>query len=101
MSFLEGYRAAARALEHLSKGKLAEKELVKKTLVLGREMLAAGVIERREAVSKPVVENAFLAFVDHGFVTNRQGYELVPGTTPEALAQIEATIAGYLPRGTT
>ena len=101
LSFLEGYRVAARALEHLSKGKLAEKELVKKALVLGREMFAAGVIERPEAVSKPVMQNAFLAFVDHGFVASRQGYELVPGATAESVTLIEATIASYLPRGTT
>jgi len=99
-SFLESYRIAARALGHLEKGRVQEKDLVKKALVLGREMLAAGVIERPEAVSKPVLKNAFQAFTDHGFIASREGYELMPEhARPDAIAAIEQTIANYLPRG--
>jgi glycerol-3-phosphate O-acyltransferase len=99
-SFLEGYRVAARALEHLEKGRLAEKELVKKALSVGREMLSTGVIERPEAVSKPMIQNALQAFVDHGYLLHREGYELAPGyARPEALTAIELGIASYLPGG--
>jgi glycerol-3-phosphate O-acyltransferase len=99
-SVLEGYRVVARSLEHLEKSQLGEKELVKKALSVGREMLATGVIERPEAVSKPMIQNALQAFVDHGFLLHREGYELSPAhTRPESLAAIEQTIASYLPRG--
>jgi glycerol-3-phosphate O-acyltransferase len=98
-SLLEGYRVAARALGHLDKGRMQEKDLVRKALALGREMLAAGVIDRPEAVSKPVIQNAFQAFIDHGFVASREGYELSPAAQREgALASLEVTLASYLPR---
>jgi glycerol-3-phosphate O-acyltransferase len=99
-SFVEGYRAAASALMHLEKGGLGEKELVKKALSVGRQLLAEGVIERPEAVSKPMIQNAFQAFVDHGYLLHREGYELSPAyARPEALAEIEERIASYLPQG--
>jgi glycerol-3-phosphate O-acyltransferase len=99
-SFLEGYRVAARALGHLEKGGLGEKELVKKVLSVGRDLLADGTIERPEAVSKPMIQNALPAFVDHGYLLHREGYELAPGfARPEALTAIEQTIESYLPRG--
>jgi glycerol-3-phosphate O-acyltransferase len=99
-SFLEGYRVVARSLEHLEKGRLAEKELVRKALSVGREMLATGVVERPEAVSKPMIQNALQAFVDHGYLIHREGYELSPEhARPEALTAIEQTIASYLPGG--
>jgi glycerol-3-phosphate O-acyltransferase len=99
-SFVEGYQVAARALGHLEKGRLGEKELVKKGLSVGRDLLADGTIERPEAVSKPMIQNALQAFVDHGYLLHREGYELAPGhTRPEDLSTIELTIASYLPRG--
>jgi len=33
----------------------------------------AGELERSEAVSKSILANAFLAFVDHGFLSHRDG----------------------------
>jgi glycerol-3-phosphate O-acyltransferase len=99
-SFLEGYTVAARALEHLGKGAMGGKELVKKGLSVGRELLSDGTIVRPEAVSKPMIQNALQAFVDHGYLLHREGYELAPGhARPEALRAIEQTIANYLPRG--
>jgi glycerol-3-phosphate O-acyltransferase len=98
-SLLEGYRVAARALHLLEKGPLADKDLVKRALALGSEMFLAGEIERREAVSKPTLQNAFEAFSDHGFVVHRDGYDLAPGrTSPAALTEIENLLASYLPR---
>ncbi len=99
-SFLEGYRVAARALASLEKGPLSEKELVKKALGAGRELLAQGLIERPESISKPVIQNAMMAFADQGFLVHRQGYELSPAyVRPEAIAAIEETVAGYLSGG--
>lgn len=101
-SFLEAYRIAARGLIALERGPLGEKELVKKTLALGNEMFLAGEIERREAVSKPTLRNAFQAFAEQGFVLHRDTYLLAPDYAgPEAVRGIEAQIASYLPRGST
>jgi glycerol-3-phosphate O-acyltransferase len=98
-SLLEGYRVAARSLRLLEKGPLAGKDLVKRALALGSEMFLAGEIERREAVSKPTLQNAFEAFTDLGFVVHRDGYDLAPGrTSPAALSEIEELLASYLPR---
>jgi glycerol-3-phosphate O-acyltransferase len=97
-SFLEAYRIAARGLVALERGPLGEKELVKKTLALGNEMFLAGEIERREAVSKPTLKNAFQAFVEQGFLLHREEYLLAPDfAAPGATRAIEAQIASYLP----
>ena len=98
VSFLEAYRIAARGVLLLERGGLPEKELVKKTLTLGGEMFLAGAIERREAVSKPTLKNAFQAFVEQGILVNRNEYQLAPDyASPEAARTIEQTIVGYLP----
>jgi glycerol-3-phosphate O-acyltransferase len=98
-SLLEGYRVSARALRLLEKGPLGEKELVKRSLTLGREMFLAGEIERREAVSKPTLENAFQAFCDQGVLVHRESYDLAPAAANDAaLANVEQTIVSYLPR---
>ena len=50
---------------------MAEKELTKKALSLGHRLFLEGAIERSEAVSKTIVQNAFQAFIDHGYLTVR------------------------------
>jgi glycerol-3-phosphate O-acyltransferase len=98
VSFVEAYRIAARGLVALERGPLGEKELVKKTLALGNEMFLAGEIERREAVSKPILKNALQAFVEQGFLLHRDEYLLAPEyETPNAVRSIEARIVSYLP----
>jgi glycerol-3-phosphate O-acyltransferase len=97
-NFLEGYRVAARGLTTLLKGPQAEKDLVKKALALGNRMFFAGEIERREAVSKPILENAYQALADQGYLLKRDGkLELAESfRTGRAVAAIEGRIAGYL-----
>jgi glycerol-3-phosphate O-acyltransferase len=98
-SFLEAYRVAARGALELERGPLGEKELVKKTLALGKEMFLAGEIERREAVSKPTLKNAFMALVDLGFLVHRDDYALASDyAAPGRAVAIEAEIANYLPK---
>jgi glycerol-3-phosphate O-acyltransferase len=98
VSFLEAYRIAARGVLALERAPLGEKELVKKTLALGHEMFLAGEIERREAVSKPTLKNAFQAFVEQGFLVHRDGYLLAPEyAAPGRALAIEAQVASYLP----
>ncbi len=98
-NFVEGYRVAARGLAALVKGPLSEKDLAKKSLAAGNRMHLAGDIERREAVSKPIVVNAFKALADQGYVSilDDGRYELAPSfRSVGAVKAIESRIAGYL-----
>lgn len=95
-NFVEGYRVAARSLSFLFKGALPEKDLFKRALGLGSQMFYAGEIERRESVSKSILQNAFRAFVELGYVTNRADrIALAERLNPEAVESIEAGIALY------
>jgi glycerol-3-phosphate O-acyltransferase len=97
-NFFEGYRVAARALGALLKGPLPEKDLVKRALAVGERMHLSGEIERREALSRPVFENAFHAFVDLEYVNRNDGKLALPESyaSADAIATVEARIARFL-----
>ncbi len=96
-NFVEGYRVAARGLTLLLKGACTEKELLKRTLVLGDRMYLSNDIELREAVSKPLIANALIAFREEGYVRFRDGKVSLTESfsTAEAVAAIEGRIAGF------
>jgi glycerol-3-phosphate O-acyltransferase len=98
-NFVEGYRIAARGLAPLLRGPLPAKDLVKRAIVLGGRMFLAGDIERREAVSRPLFENAFGAFTDQGYVSRTEGKLALSESydTAAAVRTIEAKVAGFLP----
>jgi glycerol-3-phosphate O-acyltransferase len=99
-NFVEGYRIAARGLTALLKGPLPIKDLTKRAISAGERMFLAGEIERREAVSRPVLENAYAAFVDQGYLTRSEGKLSLAESYASAatVRTIEARIAGYLTR---
>ncbi len=99
-NFVEGYRVAARALGLLVRGPMTPKDLVKKALALGQRMFLAGDIERREAVSGPLIENALEAFVDLEYVNRSDGKLELPESfaSVETARTIEAKVAGFLVR---
>lgn len=100
-SFLEGYRVAARGLLPLVKGPLSEKDVTKKALAVGNRMFLAGEIDRREAVSKPVIQNALTSLVDQGYL-RRVGDKLELGESfrsQAAVRAIEGRIAAYVEGG--
>ena len=99
-SFLESYRIAARSLTLLLKGPLALKDLTKRALALGERMFLANDILRREAVSRPVLENACSAFADQGYLTRSEGKLLLAPSyaTADAVKTIETKVALYLPK---
>ena len=101
-NFVEGYRVAARALATLVKGPTTSKELAKRALAIGERMFLAGEIERRESVSRPVIENAYSAFIDQGYVSRVEGKLTLAESyvSPATVRTIEGRIAGFLARRT-
>jgi glycerol-3-phosphate O-acyltransferase len=99
-AFVEGYRVAARGLGALVRGPMAPKDLVKRALTAGQRMFLAGEIQRREAVSRPVFENAFNAFVDQGYLSRTDGKLALAESwaTADAVKTIEGRVAGFLRR---
>ncbi len=97
-NFVEGYRVAARGLAALVKGPLPEKDVIKKALGTGNRMFFAGEIERREAVMKPLIANAYDALVDQGYLVRNDGKLALNESfrTAKAVRAIEGRIAGYL-----
>ncbi len=99
-NFIESYRVAARALRVLVRGPLTHKDLVARALRLGERMFLGGEIERSEAVSRPVLENAFAAFLEEGYLERTDGkLGLTESFRSEEAAQtIEGRIAAHLLR---
>jgi glycerol-3-phosphate O-acyltransferase len=93
-NFVEGYRVAARGLTALLRGPLVTKELVKRAMTIGERMFFAGEIARREAISRPTIENAYASFVDQGYVAKSGGKLALPASYANASAvrTIEARI---------
>jgi glycerol-3-phosphate O-acyltransferase len=99
-NFLEGYRIAARAVRVLVKGALPEKEIITRALRIGEQMFLGAEIERSEAVSHPVLENALAAFIEQGYLQREDGKLALKESfrSEEAVQVIESRIAGYLLR---
>jgi glycerol-3-phosphate O-acyltransferase len=98
-NFLEGYRVAARGLTSLLRGSLPTKDLVKRAITAGERMFLAGEIARREAVNRPLLENAYASFVDQGYVARKgNDSELNESyATASAVATIESRILAMGP----
>lgn len=98
VSFIEGYRVAARACAALLRGPLTAKELVKRAITTGERMFLAGELGCREAVSRPVLENALLAFVDQGYLARSDGKYVLPESyaSADAVRVIEGRITAFL-----
>ena len=90
-------RRRARAHRAARRAPLAQKDLVKRALGIGERMFLRGEIERREALSSRLFENAVLAFVDQGYVNTRRASWCSPSRSrqPPRCAAIEGRIAGY------
>jgi glycerol-3-phosphate O-acyltransferase len=101
-SFVEGYRVAARGLTSLLRGPLSLKDVTKRAMTIGERMFLAGEIERREAVTRATLENAYAAFVDQGYLQRKDGKLALPESydSESAVRTIESRIAGFLSRET-
>ena len=98
LPFLEGYRVAARTATSLLKGPLLTKDFLKRALVVGDRMFLEGDISRREAVTRPVLENALLALQDQQLVQSREGKISLspPFDSSETVTAIEGRIRSFL-----
>ncbi|MEQ9324544.1 MAG: 1-acyl-sn-glycerol-3-phosphate acyltransferase [Polyangiaceae bacterium] len=99
VNFVESYQLAAKSLEALLKGPADAKDLAKSALKTGERMFLQGEITCSEAVSQPVIVNAYDAFVDAGYLVRREGKLELAETfaSPEAAASIEKRIAAFRP----
>jgi len=98
-NFVEGYRVAARALTLLLKGPMTDKDFVRRALVVGDRMFLAGDIELREAVSKPLIQNALRVFREEGYLelTEDGKYVLAESfANAETVGTIEGRLVGFL-----
>ncbi|MBI2388936.1 MAG: 1-acyl-sn-glycerol-3-phosphate acyltransferase [Deltaproteobacteria bacterium] len=98
-SFLESYRIVARTIAGLTKGAASQKEVGKKALSTGKRMFLSGEIARREAIQRPVFENAIASFLDQGILAKADGKLVLAESfgTIEAVKAVERRIASYLP----
>jgi glycerol-3-phosphate O-acyltransferase len=102
INYLEGYRVAARALGAVLDGAIPEKDFMKRALHLGQKMYFAGEITRREATSKPIVQNALQSFAARGVVQLQSGTVAVNEAhrSAEAVEHVETQLLALL-RGAT
>ena len=101
-NFVEGYRVAARGLTALLRAPLPVKDVIKRAIPEGQRMFLAGEIARREAVSRPLLENAYASFVDQGYVSRKNGKialteSYASATTVATIEKRIATMAAALP----
>lgn len=99
-NFIESYRIAARTLRVLAEGPVTEKDMGLRALRVGEQMFLGGEIERSEAVNRHVLDNAFAAFVDQGYLQRSSGkLDLCePFRSEGANHAIEARMRSYLQR---
>ncbi len=99
-NFVEGYRIAARGLTALLRGPLATRDVVKRAIATGEKMFLAGEVGRREAVSQPLLDNAYACFVDQGYLARSEGKVSLNESyaTATAVATIESRIVAMGPR---
>jgi glycerol-3-phosphate O-acyltransferase len=98
LNFVEGYRVAARALTLLLKGPLSDKDLTRRAIALGNRMFLAGDIQMREAVSKPILQNAFAVFREEGYLEQVADNKLALAPSfanPAAVGTVEGRLSGF------
>ncbi|HOT12910.1 MAG TPA: hypothetical protein PK710_24225, partial [Polyangiaceae bacterium] len=76
-------------------------DLIRRALAIGDKMFLSGEIERREALSSRIIENAFLSFVDQGYIEQTEANKLALVSSfadPAAVRTIENRIMATLTR---
>lgn len=100
-TYFESYRISLRASELTLAGPVSRKEWTKRALTTGERMYLAGEIELRESLSRPKLETAILALIDHGVLKAGENDSLGPGSeakTIDDLRALERQLAHFLSR---
>ncbi len=97
-NFLEAYLIAANSLNLLLRGALQRKDLLARALRNGERMFLQGKIERSEAVSRPMIDNALSSFIDAGYlIRERDQISLSPSfQSEEGVRAIQGRVSAYL-----
>jgi glycerol-3-phosphate O-acyltransferase len=98
--FFEGYLVAIRAFQKLQKLPLAETDLIWKAFAVGRTMLSEVQIRHREAIQRPLIENAINVFLEDGILARDGGRIVLSAKYAdlEALKSVEHRVSVYLDR---
>lgn len=97
VNYLEGYRFTARSLTLVLNQPMSLKDFLKKALAAGNRMYFAGELSRREAISKPIIQNALAAFSDQNCVELRtETVSLAASVTQADIDQLEENISKVL-----
>jgi glycerol-3-phosphate O-acyltransferase len=98
VAIFEGYLIAIKSLDRLFAGPRSEKDLVKGALALGQALLQKEAIGCREAISKPVLVNAYHSLSELGYLRTRSGkLELDERYKSRgALDELQRTLKGFL-----
>lgn len=94
----EGYLLAVQSLDRLFGGARTEKDLLKGALSQGQAWLKEKKVLRREAISKPVVVNAYHSLAEFGYIRTRSGkLELDESyKSRDALDELHSMLNGFL-----
>ena len=97
-TFIQGYWVAALSLDKLLNEPKSEKELIKSGLTLGHTLCLNEKLSRREAISKPLLANAYQSFIAAGYLrTVASKLEIAEAyQSHAALKEIADTLLGYL-----
>jgi len=98
VAIFEGYLIAIKSLDRLFAGPRTEKDLLKGALGLGHTLLQKETIHRREAISQPVLANAYHSLSELGYLRTRSGkLELDERyKSRDALDELQSTLKGFL-----
>jgi glycerol-3-phosphate O-acyltransferase len=98
--FFEGYLVAIRTFQKLQKLALAETDLVWKAFAVGRKMLSEVQIRHREAIQRPLIENAINVFLEDGILARDEGRLVLSPKYADldSLKSVEHRVSVYLDR---
>ncbi len=96
--FLQGYWVAAQSLDKLLNEPRSEKDMLKSGLALGHSLYLSERLSRREAISKPLLANAYQAFIAMGYLrTVDSKLEIAEAyQSHAALQEIAQRLSGFL-----
>ncbi len=96
--FLQGYWVAVQSLDKLLNEPLSEKDLTKSALALGQSLYLSDRIARREAISKPLLINAYQSLSALGYLrSSNSKLEIAEAYQSHgAISELSDMLTGFL-----